>query len=405
MIKSFTHLMKPSEYGKLGLVSSISSLLITTLISPFMQGASRYYLNSAPLLSFKYVENFLNKILITISIVTLFSIFYFIYKSNFLDSVILLLLLITVIIDTRGQWYTSFLHLNRKRIEYTISTSIFNWLKIVIALILILLFPKFSAIIFVLIGWIISSYISNIYSKNRLSILNNDFKNSINHHTEKSLDTKSLKVFVVNFVILNIFLWIQGWADKWILNYNFGESSELGIYISHNQVAMIPFVALNGLIIMYYGPIIYQKIASNSHAINLNEIRIKINQLKNYYLFFSFFLIIILFYLTPFILKLLLNNQYPIDRQIFFLCSLSSLLFNYSQIQSFSIQCTGKLKNILLPNIYIGILLVIVNLFFSKQYGILGSLLILNLMMFLKIVILNYYEKKSWFLFMNSSII
>ncbi len=78
------------------------------------------------------------------------------------------------------------------------------------------------------------------------------------------------------------------------------------------------------------------------------------------------------------------------------LAASSSLLFNYSQIQSFSIQCTGKLKNILFPNILVGILLVAINLILSREYGVYGAIIILNVMMVFKIILLKIFEAKSW---------
>lgn len=394
MIKLFTHLMTPVDYGQLGLVSSISSLFITTFVSPFMQGASRYFIQTNPLLSFKYVESPLRKIQYTISIIFLIVVIYYLFvKEDFLQPIITLLLLLTLLIDSRGQWNTSYLHLKRKRLEYTFSTSIFNWLKIIVSVLFLNFFPQFPGIIFVLIAWIISSYVSNKYSQR--IILKEKTENKESESDFNLLDKKNLKYFIINFFILNIFLWTQGWADKWILNYTFRQSSELGLYISYNQIAMIPFVALNGLIIMYFGPIIYQDIANSTSNKHLLNIKNKMNILKRYYVFLSFLSIFLLFFISPFVLKILLNN-YKIDKGLFMLAASSSLLFNYSQIQSFSIQCTGRLKNILFPNIVVGILLVAINLILSRQYGVYGALVILNVMMLFKIILLKIFEAKSW---------
>ncbi len=394
MIKLFTYLMTPIDYGQLGLVSSISSLFITTFVSPFMQGASRYFIQTNPLLSFKYVESPLRKIQYTISIIFLIVVIYYIFvKKDFLQPIITLLLLLTLIIDSRGQWNTSYLHLKRKRLEYTVSTSIFNWLKIIVSVLFLNFFPQFPGIIFVLIAWIISSYVSNKYSQR--IILKEKIENKESQSDFNLLDKKNLKYFIINFFILNIFLWTQGWADKWILNYTFRQSSELGLYISYNQIAMIPFVALNGLIIMYFGPIIYQDIATSTSNKDLLNIKNKMKNLKRYYVYLSFLSIFLLFFISPFVLKILLNN-YKINKDLFMLAASSSLLFNYSQIQSFSIQCTGKLKNILFPNILVGILLVAINLILSREYGVYGAIIILNVMMVFKIILLKIFEAKSW---------
>lgn len=405
MIKLFTQMMNPDDYGKLGLVSSLSSLFITTIISPFMQGASRYFIQTNPLLSFKYVEKALKKIEYVISIITFIIALYFFFNEDFLNLSISFLLLFTLLLDSRGQWNTSFLHLKRRRFEYTVSTSLFNWLKIIISIYFLYLFPQFPGVAFILIAWIISSFVSNKYSTNKI---NESFSDSeINNENEfSSLDLQSLKSFIFNFFILNVFLWIQGWADKWILNYVFEQSEALGVYISFNQVAMIPFVALNGLIIMYYGPIIYQNLAQLNSVNDLQNIKIKVNSLKKYFIVFSFLSLLLLIVIAPFLLKTLITN-YKIDVTLFTFAAFSSLLFNYSQIQAFSIQCTGKLKNLLLPNILVGVLIIVVNLLFAKQNGVYGALIIINIMMLLKIILLSFYEKKSWieFINMNSNII
>jgi len=394
-IKIFTYLMSPSDYGHLGLISSISSFYITTFVSPLMQGASRFYLYKEPLLSFDYVNKLLKliqKITVITGILFIGFIFYF---ENIYKSIIAVLLLGTLVLDARGQWNTSFLHLMRKRLEYTFATSLFNWLKLFIAIFLFFTLDNLKDIYIVMFAWLLSSYISNQYSKKQINKL--DLFSSGNDLPDK----QNIKKFIINFLILNIFLWTQSWADKWILNYSLGDSNDLGIFISYSQISVIPFVALNGLIIMYYGPIIYEKISKSTDISNLNEIKGEIRLLKRVYFISSIFILFIMYILSSFILKYLLGTRYLIDTDLFLIISISSLLFNYSQIQSFSIQCTGELKNLLLPNIIAGVLLIIFNLLIVREFGVFGAISVSVGVLILKILLLNFFENRSWIRFIN----
>jgi O-antigen/teichoic acid export membrane protein len=81
-IKVFTYLLSPKDYGQLGLISSLSSLFITTLVSPFMQSASRYFVHSNPILSFKYVNRYIKKIeLIFIVCILILAIYLFLQRE------------------------------------------------------------------------------------------------------------------------------------------------------------------------------------------------------------------------------------------------------------------------------------------------------------------------------------
>ncbi len=394
-IKVFTYFLSPSDYGHLGLISSISGLYITIFVSPLMQGASRFYLYKEPRLSFDYVNKLLKliqKITIILGILFISYIFYFetIYKG-----IIGVLLLGTLVLDVRGQWNTSFLHLIRKRLEYTFATSLFNWLKLFIATFIFFAVDNFKDIYIVMIAWLLSSFISNQYSKKEINKL--AFFSSGNDLPNK----QNLKKFIINFLILNIFLWTQSWADKWILNYSLGASNELGTFISYSQISVIPFVALNGLIIMYYGPIIYEKISKSTDKLDFNDIKSEINLLKRIYFISSVFILFIMYILSSFTLKYLLGTEYLIDTNLFLIISISSLLFNYSQIQSFSIQCTGELKNLLLPNIIAGVLLIIFNLLIVRKFGVYGAISVSIVVLILKILLLNFFENRSWIRYIN----
>ncbi len=394
-IKIFTYFLSPSDYGHLGLISSISSFYITTFVSPLMQGASRFYLYKDPLLSFEYVNKLLKLIQKTTVTTGILVICYFFYFENGYKAITVVLLLGTLVLDARGQWSTSFLHLMRKRLEYTFATSLFNWLKLFIAIFLFFTLDNLKDIYIVMFSWLLSSFISNKYSKSEIIKL--ELLSSGNDLPDK----QNLKKFIINFLILNFFLWTQSWADKWILDYFLGDSNELGLFISYSQISVIPFVALNGLIIMYYGPIIYEKISKSTDISNLNEIKVKINLLKRVYFISSIFILLIMYILSSFILEYLLGKKYLIDTNLFLIISTSSLLFNYSQIQSFSIQCTGELKNLLLPNIIAGVLLIIFNLLIVREFGVFGAISVSICVLILKILLLYFFENRSWIRFKN----
>ncbi len=390
-IKVFTKIFTPSVYAYINLTTSISSLIITTFISPLMQGASRYYDSSNPRLSFDYIKKYLKYIQLGILIVCLILGTYNLINHQYEELIITILLLLTLFLDSTGQYYNSILHINRKRIEYTVSTSIFNWLKLIITIPFFLFSKSISGIIIVLICWAIASFISNFYSANRIENISNN--NKVN------LDPKvisKLNRFVVSFFLLNIFLWLQSWADKWILNYVFDNSNDLGIYISYSQVAMIPFLALNGLIIMYFGPIIFGEINNIQNHQNLKIVKETVYKLKVIYIVVSVVFLIFIFLLNKFFIKILINSNHEIDSVLFILTSTGAFLFNYSQIQSFSIQCTGILRNIIIPNIISGLLLVLCNLFLAKNFGIMGAVIILNIVLIFKIIITYFFEEFSW---------
>lgn len=393
-IKVFTHVFTPAEYGNVILTTSISSLVITTFVSPLMQGASRYFDSANPELSFRYIKKYLRIFQCIVFFVFISIGIFYIITHRYENFFIVILLLLTLFSDSMGQYYNSLLHINRKRVEYTISTSIFNWFKLILTIPFILFSKSIPGIIAVLISWIIASLISNIYSSkcvDKISITTTITNKNINIQNNKKLDS-----FIISFFLLNIFLWLQSWADKWILSYVFSNSNELGIYISYSQVAMIPFLALNGLIIMYFGPIIFGEISNSKNPESLKKVKDYVLKLKFVYVGLSFLSLAFIFLFNKFIITILINSNHSLNSKLFILTAIGSFLFNYSQIQSFSIQCTGLLRYIIIPNILSGLLLILCNLFLAELFGVQGAVIILNIILVFKIIITYYFEESSW---------
>ncbi len=391
-IKVFTRIFTPDEYGKIILITSISSFVITTLVSPLMQGASRYFNSSNPEWSFRYILKYLRIIqLVVFFVFMLIGIFYFL-NQKYEFFLIVAFLLVIFFLDSYGQYYNSILHINRMRVEYTISTSIFNWFKLIIAIPFILYSTALSGTIAVLMSWGIASLISIIYAKRCIT----GNSNHIDYEGISTQNVKNINGFIFSFFLLNVFLWIQGWADKWILSFVFNSSYELGIYISYSQVAMIPFLALNGLIIMYYGPIIFGKISKANDPESLKIVKDIISKLKLVYVGLSIFCLLFVLFFNKFIIYILINSNHNLNTELFILTAIASFLFNYSQIQSFSIQCTGLMRYVLLPNILSGLFIIFCNLFFAKLCGVEGVVIILNVILFVKVIFTYYLEQKSW---------
>lgn len=397
IIKALTTLMSPEEYGKLNLFSSAIAFFVTIIVSPLMQGSGRYYDIKQPIKTFKIIIPFLRKIGWSLVLFLLLAVVFFSFEREFKSSLFALLLFFIYILEMAREWNISIFLMSRERKRYAISTSIFNWGKLILAAGLILFFRSVESVILVLVGWILSSFLANLYSV------------KINWHKyieEPSISEKKseqdkwtlIKKYAFSFLLLNIFIWIQNWSDRWVLDIllSKADKGQLGIYVSYYQIAMVPFTALTGIITMYASPILFGRI---NLIKGYNEIiNFKRNILRIYKIYFliAFAGLIALWFLRGFIFEMMLGHNYRADSPIFIFLCIGSLLFNFTQLQSLSIQCSGNAHYLIAPNVISGLLSVSTNLFLVSKFGVIGAAYSLAIIMSVKVILMSYYEKISW---------
>ncbi|EMH0134358.1 oligosaccharide flippase family protein [Proteus mirabilis] len=394
LLPILTRYLSTEEYGKIAMFQIFLAGISTLIGCNTISAISRKYFDDR-----KYdneLKEYNNSCLF---ILLISSIVIFLFISIFIDQ-------LSFILSIPPDWI--YIATTISSVNYIISLRLIQWqvrgeakkfgilqlsnssTNITLSLILIIIFNQgsqgridaqfISAIIFFLISALLlkKSNLISIIPKPNNSLVKDALSYSI------PLLPHTVGVFFISFI------------DRFIINKEMG-LSEAGIYMVGVQLSSTIAIVFNSLYQAYI-PWLFEKLKKD----NIND---KVKIVKYTYLFFIFLVIsgILIFIISPIIIKFVVGEQYySISNIIGWLC-LGQLFGGMYLIMSGYIYYSKKTSRLALITISSGITNVILLLIFIPKYGLIGAAISFAFVKFAQFIIVYLFSIKCinmpWFNF------
>lgn len=394
LLPILTRYLSTEEYGKIAMFQIFLAGISTLIGCNTISAISRKYFDDR-----KYdneLKEYNNSCLF---ILLISSIVIFLFISIFIDQ-------LSFILSIPPDWI--YIATTISSVNYIISLRLIQWqvrgeakkfgilqlsnssTNITLSLILIIIFNQgsqgridaqfISAIIFFLISALLlkKSNLISIIPKPNNSLVKDALSYSI------PLLPHTVGVFFISFI------------DRFIINKEMG-LSEAGIYMVGVQLSSTIAIIFNSLYQAYI-PWLFEKLKKD----NIND---KVKIVKYTYLFFIFLVIsgILIFIISPIIIKFVVGEQYySISNIIGWLC-LGQLFGGMYLIMSGYIYYSKKTSRLALITISSGITNVILLLIFIPKYGLIGAAISFAFVKFAQFIIVYLFSIKCinmpWFNF------
>lgn len=314
-IKLLTHVLDPSEFGKLALASTIVALIGTNLFGPLGQGLMRFWpisKNRGDLDVFYIVSNQYARYAIYISFLLtliLTASFGLIKGINWTT-----LLTLSLIVGTVTGWLSlriSVFTAARKRKQIALLNTGNAFLRPAIAAFLIILVASGAS--WAMVGYLLATFLilliaERLYrrtvSETSSSTLESDKATSLSNGLGKEIFS-----FSWPFLVWGIFAWIHMSADRWSLQ-TFHGSEVVGSFAVVSQLALFPIVFSSGFLITLFRPIAFQRAEDLSQNHLIDSAKKILLAMTGFYVFGAIALIGVFAFLHQPLVLLISNERF-----------------------------------------------------------------------------------------------
>ena len=393
MIKTFTGLMTPSEYGIFGLISSIAGFWSAFIFGPLIQGLVRYYAksvtNSSENLFFDSIKNGYLLILGVIGIGLLISVvLYFANYSQY--SFMTILAVIYASTEFISGTLSNFFHVKRQRLIGAILDLLFLSLKIALGYLFLTFFGKTGLILYLAI--VITSTLAVLLKKRifyKLLNFNNNNLSEIKTQYSKEIINYAKPFFfwgIPSFLVLA--------SDRGSLEF-FHSTAELGLYIALFQFSYSPVNLVAGYLNNLLQPIFYLKSGDGSNLKLVIDVKKQISKIA--LILFGLLIVgfILAYFIGPYIFKLIVSKEYWSVSYLIPYTFSAAGLYQLGQLLSTTSFVDFSPSKLLKPIIITSVIGSAFIIFFTKTYSIKGAIIGLNLyglMYFIYMVIHTYKD-------------
>jgi len=274
-IKLLTHILDPSEFGRLALANTIVALIVTSSFGPFAQGLMRFWAISRDrgnLKEFYTVSRHLAKyISFVVFLITVMVSALIIWIARKFDWTILVILSLAIgIVIGNFNLMLSVFKAARQRRRVAILNNSNAFLRPMIAtLVVILIIAKANI---ALLGYLLASLFIFLVTKRVYSQMVSE--SYLPHSKPKSQELpfeslgKKILSYSLPFLIWGIFGWIHMSCDRWSLQTFYG-SEVVGAFAVVSLLSTYPLIFGSGFLSSLFTPIAFQKGGdlSQSHKI------------------------------------------------------------------------------------------------------------------------------------------
>lgn len=273
----------------------------------------------------------------------------------------------------------------RKRKIAAIFMAMDSWLKILIVALALFFFQSSTSLI--LGSYLVSCVINFFLQVSILSKLVDKSKfldeQEQQRHTYKYWKEQIIK-YALPFSLWGPFVWALQASDKWALQL-FSSVDDVGLYGVAFQVGYVPTSMVSSFMLLYLGPIFYQKSGdakSLKRNLEVHSIAWKITMLS---LFCTFLVFITCIFFHRELFGILVNDRYLSVSYILPWMILAGGIFSSAQALALKLLSELKSSSMILANVVPAILGVCMNCYGAYRFGIDGvvcSLIIFSVIYF-----------------------
>lgn len=216
-------------------------------------------------------------------------------------------------------------------------------------------------------------------------------KKGIMNYKPSSLNLKSFKLitpikseilnYSKNFSIWGVFGWLQSFLDKYTLQF-YSNNSTVAIYSVYYQYGFFPFTILSSIFSQYITPIYFSKLEVGGVILKTYIKKLLFN--TTLVLIFSLFCLPILsFFIAPFFIKILTNENYLEQINVFPIIVLAGVFYCFAQIITVPLLSVVMVNKVKFPKISTSILAILLFYILVSKLQLLG--------IFLALLISNFY--------------
>lgn len=374
-IKILTNIMGTDGYGKLALGLTIAGLFNIFIYGPLGQVVIRFFsvFNERNQLSnyffiFRRTYKF-----ISFFILIIFSIVYIIiyYWIGLEWALIVLFSVLFGISSGINTFFNSFQNAIRQRKIVALHQGTYTWLRLVIAVLGLVMFSNTAY--YALLGYLLSSIII-ILSQIRHSFKNTIFKKHWNSNpsiNNLKNNYSELWAYGSPFMLWGIFVSINTYADRWILQGLFG-ANEVGIYVAIYQIAKVPITLFIQILNKFMVPIIFEK------AGDLKTKKQLVSSIKLLYTTIVISVLILIpttvftYIFSRPIVKIITSPEIAEYHDILWIVVLSLVIFHIAQTFSIVGQIVRKPNKYLLSFVFNAIVMIVLAPILGMLFGLKG---------------------------------
>ena len=175
--------------------------------------------------------------------------------------------------------------------------------------------------------------------------------------------------YVRPLMLLPVFMWIVNNLDRYLIDYFFSKE-EVGIYSAAYSIGAKPFLLLGGGIIAYLNTSVYKQVAEPSQRQNvyIDTVRRLVT-----YILFGFGLVIIIWFTSDFIGRILLSSRYEASFRLIPYLAMANVLVTSIFFIEQVIYALGDTKVVLYHYIVGALSNIGLNLLLIPQWGVYGA--------------------------------
>lgn len=396
LVRVLTDKLSPSEYGQLSLGLTLTGMIGQVIMGGIGNGISRFYSLAAEKQDIHDYLSASSRLVIYGTVLILIIGLLLLTGLYYLEYLEWMKLAAAALIFSLLSTYNSFLsgiqNAARQRIIVAFHGGLDSWLKIPLALAIMLWLGNTSVAI--IIGYALTSLLVTF---SQLIFLERLLKKQKNQSTSANQWLNKIWQYAWPFSTFGAFTWLQQISDRWALE-TFASTSDVGLYSVLFQLGYTPISIALGIIMSLLAPILYQRSGDSSdHNRNKNVQRI-ISRITITGLLVTIMAFFIAMALHQWIFALFVANQFRVVSYLLPWVILAGGLFAVGQILSLKLMSDINTKSMIIPKILTAIIGITCNIYGAKLAGLQGvvaGLIIFSLIYFLWMIYLNFPVLKS----------
>jgi O-antigen/teichoic acid export membrane protein len=370
LIRVLTEYLTPLEYGELALSFTIALLINQVAIGGLGNGVLRFYsiakekedvynyLIASKQLFYKVISGLILVVVLVVIIL------YLLKLTHWLP--LFFMAIVFAIVSGVVGIFSNIQTAARQRMLVAFHSSLDAWLKIVLALGLMLWLGHDSVV--VLLGYTISALV--IIASQFFSLRRTLF-HSLTSSNKKSNWQHKIWSQSWPFSVFGLFTWAQQASDRWVLQI-YSSISDVGVYAVVYQLGFVPIGILTGIGVTFITPILFNMSGDSEDASrNLN-----VHRIVMYITFTSLTLTLIFFILAgafhQYIFQILVAAEYREMSYLLKWLILAGGLFATGQVLAVKIMSDLQSKTMVKVKIVTSLIGVTLNYIGAMKFGVLG---------------------------------
>jgi O-antigen/teichoic acid export membrane protein len=257
LVRALTEYLDPAQYGELALGLTLVGLVNQVIMGGLGNGIGRFYTIAAEKNDFGNYLSAASRLMGIGTAVVLAIGLSLLAVLRFLDQSLLMPLAAAALLFALLSAYNSTLsgvqNAARRRPIVALNASLDSWLKILLAIALMLWLGSSSAV--VLLAYAMSA---SVVTMSQLVFLRRLVPGVRARSGERAVWARQIWTYAWPFSCWGIFTWAQQSSDRWALQL-FTTTDEVGHYAVLFQLGYTPIAIATGMALSFIGPILYQR--------------------------------------------------------------------------------------------------------------------------------------------------